>query len=470
MTPTWAPNSPDFPGNPIRGAIWALAFAPSDPTCNTYAFGTFDGKLRLTTNGGLGWNDLDAGNQVPDRYISDLAFDPTDANVLYATLSSFDAVTPGAPGHLFKTTDALAAAPTWSNVSPPVDLPHNAIAIDPADPMAVLVGTDAGVWQSADGGAMWTHDGPASGMPNVAVFDLQFGGAGVVAFTHGRGAFRRLIPPTATAIVAPTSSLGPCPAQFDFRAMITAYEPGTVDYRWVRSDGAMGPIQSLVFAVPGTQVVGDTWTLGGPGFVFAGWEHVQITAPESVVSNDAAFTLACPVSVAGAKLAIGDNPDPVKRKIKFAAKDKALATAAPGAPGDPRCSGPAPAANRFYVFGTGGSGQSVALPLPCENWSAIGDPSSPKGYRYVDKEQDQGPCKVVRVKNGKGAKAVCSAKNPASPIAYDLTAGEGSVGAILVGGGAFCAQLPGTAGAVTKDDDRRFKARDPLAEATCVTP
>jgi hypothetical protein len=189
-SPTWSPNSPSING------ITGLAFAASDPNCLTYAFalrpgpGAFRG-VRLTSNGGSTYVDIDAGHAVPNRAVTDLAFDPTNANVLYVTLSGFDEGTPGQPGHVFKTTNALAASPTWVNVSPPVNIPHNTIVLDPSDPTIVYVGTDLGVWTSTNGGGTWTHMGPETGMPNVAVFELQVNDTTnrLVAFTHGRGAF-----------------------------------------------------------------------------------------------------------------------------------------------------------------------------------------------------------------------------------------------------------------------------------------
>lgn len=192
--PSWSSNGPEM-GSGIR----ALAFAPSDATCNTYAFGTADGQLRLTSDGGSTWVDIDVGNAVPDRPITDLRFDPTDANILYVTLSGFDEFTPGQPGHVFKTTDALAASPTWSDVTPPVNMPHNTTVVDQVDPNFVYVGTDQGVWKSTDGGGTWTQMGPETGMPNVAVFELQINNTTgrLVAFTHGRGAFV-LVPPAAS--------------------------------------------------------------------------------------------------------------------------------------------------------------------------------------------------------------------------------------------------------------------------------
>jgi photosystem II stability/assembly factor-like uncharacterized protein len=135
---------------------------------------------------------VNAGHAIPGRAVTDLAFDPTNANVLYVTLADFDEETAGQPSHVFKTTTALSDAPTWADVSPPVNSPHNTIAVDPGDPAIVYIGTDLGVWKSSTGGSTWTHLGPETGMPNVAVFDLQIHQTTrhPVAFTHGRGAFR----------------------------------------------------------------------------------------------------------------------------------------------------------------------------------------------------------------------------------------------------------------------------------------
>src|SRR5439155_26473982 len=163
-TPAWFTNGPE-----MQAEISALAFAPSDTNGNTYAYGTGLGQLRLTIDGGATWGDIDTANNVPDRYVTDLVFNPTNANVLYVTLSGFNEGTPSQPGHVFKTTNALAAPSAWSNVSPPVNIPHNTIVLDPADPNIVYVGTDIGIWKSADAGATWSHMGPSMGMPNVAV-------------------------------------------------------------------------------------------------------------------------------------------------------------------------------------------------------------------------------------------------------------------------------------------------------------
>jgi hypothetical protein len=188
--PSWFTNSPtmlDTNGAPVP--ISAMAFAPSDTNGMIYALGTEDGQLWITSNGGGMWKNLDPTNGVPDRYVSGLAFSPTNAGTLYVTLSGFDEGTPAQPGHLFKTSNALAATPLWTNTSPPVNLPMNCVAIDPLKPGNIFVGADIGVWNSTDGGGSWTHYGPAAGMPNVAVYDLRFNASLLTAFTHGRGAY-----------------------------------------------------------------------------------------------------------------------------------------------------------------------------------------------------------------------------------------------------------------------------------------
>ena len=104
-TSSWSSNGPE-----MGSGISAVAFAPSDATCGTYAFGTANGQLRLTTNGGGSWTDIDAANLVPNRFVTGLAFEPGNANTLYVTLSGFDEGTPGKLGHVFRTGNALASS------------------------------------------------------------------------------------------------------------------------------------------------------------------------------------------------------------------------------------------------------------------------------------------------------------------------------------------------------------------------
>jgi hypothetical protein len=170
-------------------------------------------------------------------------------------------------------------------------------------------------------------------------------------------------------------------------------------------------------------------------------------------------------------LLIADDAVPARRRLLFIAKDRRITTGVPDTAADPRCASPGGGGGRLQVFGTGLSLQSLDLALPCQHWGAIGSPEDQKGYVYKDRQQMDGPCKVVLVRKGKIARAVCNGRNPGQPFFYDLTAaGEGSVGLVLTVGSArqYCAELSG--GTVVRDDASRFIVRNAGAPASCPAP
>ena len=255
--PSWSPNGPPpAAGDEVR----AMAFAPSDVSCNTYIFGTKNGSLQRTSDGGRSWVDLDPGDAVPNRPVTDLAFHPADPNTLYVTLAGFDEEIPSKPGHLFKTENALSASPGWSDISPPADVPHNTVLLDPADPNLLYVGTDRGIWTSGDGGGTWTVMGPESGMPNVAVLDLKADAATgrLAAFTHGRGAFLLTAGAARTGMTAaiaadPPSGAAPLTVHFD-GAGSSDSDGSITAYIWKLGDGTTGsgPRVDHTYAANGT--------------------------------------------------------------------------------------------------------------------------------------------------------------------------------------------------------------------------
>src|SRR5260370_3956633 len=186
--------------NPSAGSTWsknnttnfntipAIAFAASDATCNTYAFGTDAGNILITSTGGTSWTAIAPGTLTGSgsRGLTALAFDPNNANTLYVVYNGYSALTPKA--HAFKSINALSVTPTWTDVSTPVDIPHDAVLVDSS--ANVFVGTDQGVWESTNGGTSWSQMGPGTGMPNGAMVDLQKGKGPILTFTPGRDAFR----------------------------------------------------------------------------------------------------------------------------------------------------------------------------------------------------------------------------------------------------------------------------------------
>ena len=122
---------------------------------------------------------------LPTRNVAHAMFDPTDPTVIYAVLTGFSG---GAAQNVFKTT---VNGTSWTNVSPPVDVPCGAVAVDGTTvPTTLYVGTDLGVIRSIDGGNSWTVLDDLH-FPRAPVFDLAFNTkAGVLrAATYGRGVF-----------------------------------------------------------------------------------------------------------------------------------------------------------------------------------------------------------------------------------------------------------------------------------------
>lgn len=100
---------------------------------------------------------------------------------------------------------------------------------------------------------------------------------------------------TGTALAAdPANYNGPCPGVIKFHGKIAANGQGEVKYQFIRSDGAVGPVQTLMFTGSGSKPVSTTWTLGGPALPeYVGWEAIKILSPNPMESNHADFKLLC---------------------------------------------------------------------------------------------------------------------------------------------------------------------------------
>ena len=129
---------------------------------------------------------------------------------------------------------------------------------------------------------------PVSVQSNRAAFRISCAGQGQQPVQQGQ------LRVTATLGVRPASYTGNCPALITFRGHITVSQPTTVQYKFIRSDNASAPVQTLNFPRAGTQEVTTTWQLGGPGLpTYSGWEAIQVISPVSVQSNRADFRIRC---------------------------------------------------------------------------------------------------------------------------------------------------------------------------------
>jgi photosystem II stability/assembly factor-like uncharacterized protein len=177
-----------------RGRHWERVAGPFDqtmtaigltPASDQVAYVAPRGEL-IVTRDGFDTATNTQPNGLPYRIFSDIAVQSDDAGTAYVTVCGF------ASGHVFRTSDFGAH---WTDISGNLpDSPANAIAVDETTfPHTLYVGSDLGVYASADAGASWQRAGD---MPIVVVTDLLIDKQSdeLIAATHGRGVLATQIP------------------------------------------------------------------------------------------------------------------------------------------------------------------------------------------------------------------------------------------------------------------------------------
>ena len=161
--------------------VWTAWCGP----CNNTGF-----TRGVSTNAGGDWHQVDLPDDVPNRYISGIAIDPSDlsGNTAYLGINGFSrrfTEGPGAGfGHIWMTTDG---GETWTDASGDFpDVPVNDILFSNGN---MVVATDLATLISTDGGAHWSRFG--TGLPVTTVMDLTVGpDNNLYAATHGRGIWK----------------------------------------------------------------------------------------------------------------------------------------------------------------------------------------------------------------------------------------------------------------------------------------
>jgi len=183
----WRAVSTTMGGFDFGVRISAIAIAPSDS--ERMLVGNRRGIFRNANATASGPTTAWASVSPRDGWVSRLAFDPNDANVAYATYSTFGGV------HVWKTADGGASWTPLDGAGDGAlpDVPVHAIVVNPANTQELYLGTDLGLFVSIDGGAHWAVEN--TGFANVITEDLKLatpaGGPPLLfAFTYGRGVWR----------------------------------------------------------------------------------------------------------------------------------------------------------------------------------------------------------------------------------------------------------------------------------------
>lgn len=161
-------------------------------TGNVYLFDVATGTILKKT-----------GANMPNRWITQIRAFARETDSVVVTYSGYDANSADASsggngnvGRVYRTTDRGA---TWANISGnmtaanDLDTPVSALALDPANPQRIWIGTDTGVYETIDGGTTWQAFG--SGLPVVAVMALEYNTVTgyLTAGTFGRSIWRTSI-------------------------------------------------------------------------------------------------------------------------------------------------------------------------------------------------------------------------------------------------------------------------------------
>jgi hypothetical protein len=182
--------------NPPGQFIVATERAPGDT--GTLWVGLRRGRVFISSNankpsGQVVFYRIDTSAQ-PERFVSGIAIDPSNANHAFISYSGYNAYATAsgtATGHVFEVTyDPSGHKATWTNIDHGLgDEPITDIALD-SQTGNLFISTDFGVNILPSGGTHWVP--AASGLPPVAVYGLTIDSANRVLYaaTHGRGAWR----------------------------------------------------------------------------------------------------------------------------------------------------------------------------------------------------------------------------------------------------------------------------------------
>ncbi len=182
---SWTPLS-----NALSVPFVAVAIAEGND--NVFWVANSQAQIFKTEDGGATYANVTGAN-LPNRYVTDIELDPSNAGTVYLTYSGY-----GTP-HVFKSANAGAS---WSDITNNLpDAPANALQVHPQNSNQLFLGTDIGVFMSEDAGQTWQPAG--NNFPTVQVVAIQINlkTNRVYAATHGRGVYSAQLSGSGAAVL-----------------------------------------------------------------------------------------------------------------------------------------------------------------------------------------------------------------------------------------------------------------------------
>ena len=299
-----------------------------DPPCNVSVIqvakgnsnlvwvGHNHGHLYRSTNAlaaNPGWTRVDTAN-LPDRWVGSIAIDPRDHNTVYVSFLGYQRnnvwVTRNAGTSWTRITGSGAGALPES--------PVNWITVHPAVSGCLLAGTDIGLFYSSDDGQSWSTTAEGSTTAPVQELAWRPDNRTVMVVTHGRGIF--------TVEVGTRASVrtlsGGCGVPG--KPLLTATPPVVGQTQTYTMTGAASsrPVTLLFDGLPTSVPIGNGCTLRvGPAAVLIGagqtdasgsWTYrINVPRTKEVIGAQATIQAAV-LRATGPALGVADLSDAVE--------------------------------------------------------------------------------------------------------------------------------------------------------------
>lgn len=256
----WLPVSNDLTEGIDQYFYTITTIAVSTVNPSIVIAGTGDGKVHVSTNNGVSWQNISAG--LPNRWVTRVASDPFNAQTIYVTLSGFrwDEALP----HVFKS---INLGSSWTDITGNLpEFPVNDIVLDPDLPGRIIVATDAGLYGTTNGGQSWQWVWDE--LPAVPVYALKIHEPTrtIVAGTYGLSSYKAQLNDLMTGVSPLTGpvtlNLSADPNPFETSTTLRFYLPGE-DRVVIKAYGMNGkPLEEIFSGTVGQGRQAITWSPG----------------------------------------------------------------------------------------------------------------------------------------------------------------------------------------------------------------
>ncbi|MDC0497250.1 hypothetical protein OAN50_02745, partial [Flavobacteriaceae bacterium] len=136
-------------------------------------------QIKLSVDGGTTFTSIESN--LPNNYITDVAFDPNNDDIIIVTYGSYN----GNNNKVYVTYDQ---GNTWQNITYNLGyLPVRSVVIDHSENSTIYIGTEIGVYKKSMSANSWELY--SQGLPNMSILELEiiYGSNTLRAATWGRG-------------------------------------------------------------------------------------------------------------------------------------------------------------------------------------------------------------------------------------------------------------------------------------------